>query len=112
MWVSRKTYKFLKENAEKNINAECQVLTAKENQRLAIARAVEEYSEVLKERDELRLEVIELKNRLTPLVTIASWTLNLDGSGICGNCGRIQKNVWDHDNYQNYCGHCGAEMRV
>ena len=28
MWISKKRYKFLKENAEKNINAECQILTA------------------------------------------------------------------------------------
>lgn len=28
----------------------------------------------------------------------------------CDQCGFTQKNVWDYDNYQNYCGHCGAKM--
>jgi hypothetical protein len=31
MWVSRKEYKFLQENAEKNIDAECEILRAKDN---------------------------------------------------------------------------------
>ena len=70
MWISRKYYKFLKENAEKNINAECQILTAKENQNKAIARAMEEYSTVLKERDELKLKVIELECRVKRLTEI------------------------------------------
>ena len=34
-----------------------------------------------------------------------------DGSAICSVCGRKQKYVWDFDNWQNYCGHCGADMR-
>lgn len=40
------------------------------------------------------------------------WKLCKDGSGICDECGRISKNVWDYDNYQNYCGHCGAKMKL
>jgi hypothetical protein len=40
------------------------------------------------------------------------WKLCKDGSGICDNCGRTSKNVWDYDNYQNYCGHCGAKMNL
>lgn len=39
------------------------------------------------------------------------WTLNKDGSGTCDQCGTTQKNVWDYDNWQNYCGCCGADMR-
>lgn len=70
MWISRKYYKFLKENAEKNINAECQILTAKANQNKAIARAMEEYSTVLKERDELKLKVIELEHKVEHLTEI------------------------------------------
>ena len=64
MWISKKHYNFLKENAEKNINMECQILTAKENQSRAVARAMEEYSAVLMERDQLRLRVIELEHQL------------------------------------------------
>lgn len=54
MWISRKEYKFLKENAEKNIDAECEIMRAKEKQDRAIARAMEEYSAVLEERDKLK----------------------------------------------------------
>ena len=64
MWISKKEYKFLKENAEKNIDAECEILRAKEKQDKAIARAAEEYSALLKECDELKLKIIELENKL------------------------------------------------
>lgn len=36
---------------------------------------------------------------------------NKDGSGTCNRCRITQMNVWDSDNYQNFCGHCGADMR-
>jgi hypothetical protein len=39
------------------------------------------------------------------------WTFHKDGSGTCDQCGTTQKNVWDMDNYQSYCGHCGAKMK-
>lgn len=64
MWISRKRYNFLKENAEKNIDIGRQILTAKENQSRAIVRAMEEYSTVRMERDQLRLRVIELEHQL------------------------------------------------
>lgn len=57
MWISRKEYNFLKENAEKNIDAECEILRAKEKQDRAIARAMEEYSAVLEERDKLKRQL-------------------------------------------------------
>ena len=40
----------------------------------------------------------------------SKWELHKDGSGTCRQCGVTQKNVWDYDNWQNYCGHCGAKM--
>lgn len=52
MWISRKEYNFLKENAEKNINAECEILRAKEKQDKVVARAMEEYSATLEKLDE------------------------------------------------------------
>lgn len=67
MWISEKEYNFLKENAEKNIDAECEILRAKEKQEKAIARAMEEYSAVLKERDELKLKVSELTHKVERL---------------------------------------------
>lgn len=38
------------------------------------------------------------------------WTLHTDGSGTCSECKKTQKNVWDYNSWQNYCGHCGARM--
>lgn len=39
------------------------------------------------------------------------WNFHDDGSGTCDQCKTTQKNVWDMDNYQSYCGHCGAKMK-
>ncbi len=38
------------------------------------------------------------------------WILHDNGSGTCDQCRFTQKNVWDDDNSQNYCGVCGAKM--
>lgn len=54
MWISKKEYDFLKFNAEKNINAECEILKAKENQSMLVARAMEEYSATLEELDKYK----------------------------------------------------------
>lgn len=29
----------------------------------------------------------------------------------CSNCGRYFKDVYDLDNYDNYCRHCGSNMK-
>ena len=39
------------------------------------------------------------------------WVFHKDGSATCNRCGTTQKNVWDVDNFQSYCGHCGAKMK-
>ena len=39
-----------------------------------------------------------------------TWKLFDDGSGRCDQCGKIQRDVWDIENVQNYCCHCGAKM--
>ena len=49
MWISRKEYKFLKENAEKNIDAECSILRAIDNQTKKTAMAMEEHFKTLEE---------------------------------------------------------------
>lgn len=67
MWINRKYFNFLKHKAEVNIDAECQILAAHENQQKSVARAMEEYSAALKERDELRLRVIELEQEVSRL---------------------------------------------
>lgn len=48
---------------------------------------------------------------LSPVIR-ATWTLNKTGSGTCSNCHFTQANVWDYDNYQKYCGVCGAKMSI
>ena len=44
-------------------------------------------------------------------VVHGKWTLNKDGSGTCSECGYIQPGCWDVDNWDNFCHHCGADMR-
>lgn len=39
------------------------------------------------------------------------WTLNRDGSATCSECGFVQLNAWDLDSWDNFCHHCGADMR-
>ncbi len=39
------------------------------------------------------------------------WILNKDGSGTCSECGFVQNSCWDLDNWDNFCHHCGADMR-
>ena len=70
MWISRKQYNFLMENAEKNIDAECEILRTKGNCAQAVARAMEEYSAVLEERDNLRLKVVELERKVKQLTQL------------------------------------------
>ena len=40
------------------------------------------------------------------------WKLYDGGFGTCSACNFTQASVWDFDNYQNYCGHCGAKMSL
>jgi hypothetical protein len=44
-------------------------------------------------------------------VVRGKWTLNKDGSGTCSECGFVQNSCWDLDNWDNFCHHCGADMR-
>ena len=39
------------------------------------------------------------------------WKLYENGDGTCSECGTYQKHIWDLDHWQNFCGHCGADMR-
>lgn len=41
----------------------------------------------------------------------SEWIFHEDGSATCKHCGTTQKCVWDMDNFQAYCGHCGAHMK-
>jgi hypothetical protein len=56
------------------------------------------------------LIIAEIEKAETVEIKHGEWRLHPDGSGTCSVCGRRQKSVWDMDNWQNYCGHCGANM--
>ena len=58
--------------------------------------------------------VLEIKT--VPAADVApvrrgKWILHSNGSGTCDQCHFTQCSVWDFDNWQNFCGHCGADMR-
>jgi hypothetical protein len=40
------------------------------------------------------------------------WKLGSYGFGTCSACKFTQASIWDYDNYQKYCGHCGAKMSL
>ena len=44
-------------------------------------------------------------------VVHGKWKLHKDGSGTCDQCHFTQPDVWDMDNWDNFCSHCGADMR-
>ena len=54
MWISRKEYNFLKTNAEKNIDAECEILRAQDRHNQQTARAMKAYSAALEELDNIK----------------------------------------------------------
>ena len=64
-------------------------------------------------KDDVQDSIQRIKN--TPAVDAvevvhSKWKLNDDGSGICMNCHRRTKNVWDYDSHMKYCPECGAKM--
>lgn len=61
--------------------------------------------------DRILDDVVEIPTVDVVEVKHGEWKLHPDGSGTCSYCNRIQKSVWDFDNAQNFCGHCGADMR-
>lgn len=57
MWIKRKEYNFLKENAEKNIDAECEILRTKEVCTKKTALAMEAYSKTLQDLHEIKKDL-------------------------------------------------------
>ena len=39
------------------------------------------------------------------------WKLLQNGDAICQKCKHVQKSAWDMDGWDNFCHHCGADMR-
>lgn len=58
------------------------------------------------------IECKDFINKEDCRISNGKWELNKDGSGTCDQCHFTQKNVWDYDNYQQYCGVCGAKMSI
>ena len=57
MWIRRGEYNFLKENAEKNIDAEYQIMKAKEEFTKKTALAMEAYSKALGNLHEIKKDL-------------------------------------------------------
>ena len=56
-------------------------------------------------------EIEELK-ALPSAQSTATWLIRKWGDDAkCSNCGRIFKDVYDMDNHDQYCRHCGAHMK-
>lgn len=49
-----------------------------------------------------RADVVEVRH--------GTWKLHSNGSGTCDQCHFTQRGVWDYDNWQRFCGCCGAKM--
>lgn len=65
-----------------------------------------------------RLTDAELRRRLAliPAADVVErkkgkWKLHHDGSATCSECGFVQPCAWDMDSWDNFCHHCGADMR-
>ncbi len=65
-----------------------------------------------------RVGAEKVANRLASIPTAdveevrhGQWKLHDNGDGTCSRCGIYQKHIWDMDGWQNFCGHCGADMR-
>jgi len=44
-------------------------------------------------------------------IKYGKWKLHKDGSATCSECNMTQTDIWDFDNWQRYCGCCGANMK-
>ena len=73
MFISRKEYNFLKENAEKNIDAECKILNLRDKHNKLVAVISEKYFNVLEQNDKLEKRVKELEKQLETYKTICDF---------------------------------------
>lgn len=67
--------------------------------------------EYMKQYRESVLQIIDTQPTVDAApVKTGKWKLHINGSGTCDQCRTTQRAVWDYDNWQNFCGHCGAQM--
>lgn len=68
-------------------------------------------AELKRNYEESVIQIIESQPTVDAVpVKRGKWILHDNGDATCNQCGRHQKAIWDYDNWQNYCGNCGAEM--
>lgn len=48
---------------------------------------------------------------LEPERKTGHWKMLKNGDAICSECGFTQVNAWDMNGWDNFCHHCGADMR-
>lgn len=110
MWISRKEYNFLKENAEKNINAECEILKVKEELSRSVAKAMVEYSKALESRERLIEKVRRLENELENYASMGFWAQGsfYDTGDVCSKC-NYDSGILNCD--LAYCPSCHTRMR-
>ena len=69
------------------------------------------YTDLKKDYEYRKQKTIEKWNtRIKP--KHAYWILHDNGSATCSACKCWQMLIYDDDNYQHYCGNCGAQMEV
>lgn len=59
--------------------------------------------------DKCRQAILRMRNQTEK---VGKWKLHPDGSGTCDQCNYTSKDVYDMDNYQQHCGHCGSKMSI
>ena len=83
-------------------------------------KPIREFEDLMQEYNTLCCPMIKISDVLRTIknaptadvveVNHGEWILHPDGSGTCKICNTHQKAIWDMDNWQNFCGHCGAKM--
>lgn len=73
-----------------------------------MAKVAEEYGE--RARDAL-YRIIRYMPPAQPERKSGKWKLLPNGNALCSECGYMQVHAWDAESWDNYCHHCGADMR-
>ena len=69
---------------------------------------------------EIQMEIkayTDIANGINDMPTIETernkgkWTLLPDGNALCSERGYMQVHAWDLEGWDNYCHHCGADIR-
>ena len=84
--------------------------------RIIDAKAVERIAKTIYTDNPCALGSVKRAIRRTPtlsykdLIPQGEWIDCRGGDATCSRCGIRQKAVYDDDNEQHFCGHCGSRM--